>query len=387
MSNGAAGAAQSTASPGKHPIPATGHLRQVDLVRVVTFAGVIGVHAVGQTVSPTSYAGNGVGLMLHFTREVFMFLTAFVLFHTYYRKDFSITTFWRRRFVAVGVPYVVWSLIYQADYMIDTFHDPWTMLHELGYLLLTGNACYHLYFIVVSLQIYALFPLLVWLVRKTEGKHALLLAVTAVVNLCILAWVHDRPHVSGLQLVLFIHAPALFPTYIFYILGGAIAAVHLPRLHDLIRRHARAVPTVFIIGGVVTWAVYQWQIDHGVDMLRATEALQPLMLFWSTIVGVSLYALGMRWVYDGPSRRGLAFFREASLISFGVFLVHPLMLHLAAYLNLQWPNPVIPAPWTSFAAWFFAISTSAIIIELAMRTPLSFVLTGRHRPTRLHAVN
>ena len=39
-----------------------------------------------------------------------------------------------------------------------------------------AGARYHLYFLLVSMQIYLLFPLIRWVLRKTEGYHRWLLA-------------------------------------------------------------------------------------------------------------------------------------------------------------------------------------------------------------------
>jgi len=83
----AAPAAKATAKAGK------GHLNQVDLVRVLTFASVIAVprHHVHQRRAPTS-PPTGRSTLLHFTRSVFFFLTGFVLVYTYRRRPLAPAT-------------------------------------------------------------------------------------------------------------------------------------------------------------------------------------------------------------------------------------------------------------------------------------------------------
>ncbi len=51
-----------------------------------------------------------------------------------------------------------------------------------------GTAWYHLYFLLVSMQIYLVFPLILWLVRKTAGHHGVLLAISAVIQLALTSW-------------------------------------------------------------------------------------------------------------------------------------------------------------------------------------------------------
>ena len=88
------------------------HLYEVDVVRILTFACVIAVHTTSHTV-----ASDDIGLysllgLVHFTREVFFALSGFVLVYSYLSKPVPMKKFWSRRFLLVGVPYVVWSAIY-----------------------------------------------------------------------------------------------------------------------------------------------------------------------------------------------------------------------------------------------------------------------------------
>ncbi|HEY4702145.1 MAG TPA: hypothetical protein VIH64_09660, partial [Streptosporangiaceae bacterium] len=56
-----------------------GHVYAVDLLRVLTFAAVIAVHIVTTVNPPDSVPAGGTAMLLHFTREAFFALTAFVL--------------------------------------------------------------------------------------------------------------------------------------------------------------------------------------------------------------------------------------------------------------------------------------------------------------------
>ena len=55
------------------------HLEAVDVVRVAMIAGVIAVHVLAYTTSPTDVTVGAVTALLHVNREVFFLLTAFVL--------------------------------------------------------------------------------------------------------------------------------------------------------------------------------------------------------------------------------------------------------------------------------------------------------------------
>src|SRR5205823_1735076 len=96
--------------------------------------------------------------------------TAFVLTYSYRDREPRWPAFWRRRYLLIGVPYLVWSTIYFLAH--GNGLRPGLLMRQL----VTGTAEYHLYFLLVSMQLYLVFPLLRWLLRAAAGRHRLLLA-------------------------------------------------------------------------------------------------------------------------------------------------------------------------------------------------------------------
>src|SRR3954452_22043145 len=87
------------------------HLHQIDVVRLLTFLAVIGVHAVDFTQSTSSVGAAGVIMLLQFGREVFFALSGFVLVYSAQARPQRATAFLRRRVFLLVVPYMAWSLI------------------------------------------------------------------------------------------------------------------------------------------------------------------------------------------------------------------------------------------------------------------------------------
>ncbi|MDQ1493239.1 MAG: hypothetical protein QOJ23_5753, partial [Actinomycetota bacterium] len=164
-----------------------GYLPQADVVRLLTFGAVIGVHAVAFTEAPSSRGWAGVLMLLQFGREVFFALTGFVLVHSARGRTVDGRAFWRKRFPAVVAPYLAWSAIYTAFHVWGPAHQRLTGAAVL-WAFATGNAEYHLYFLLVSMQLYLVFPLLLRFVRRTEARAWPVLGVVAAVNVAWLAW-------------------------------------------------------------------------------------------------------------------------------------------------------------------------------------------------------
>ncbi|MEK6344876.1 MAG: acyltransferase family protein, partial [Curtobacterium sp.] len=87
------------------------HLYEVDVLRILTFACVIGVHTTSHTAATDDVGLAALLGLLHFTRLVFFSLTAFVLVYSYEIRPRPMAQFWPKRFLLVGVPYLAWSFV------------------------------------------------------------------------------------------------------------------------------------------------------------------------------------------------------------------------------------------------------------------------------------
>src|SRR5579871_2836518 len=152
--------------PGKEPIPppekrSRPYLYEVDRLRIVTALSVVAVHVLAlmtflDATVPALQAQNAFVTLFHFTRAVFMFVTAFALVYVYDRKGFSWGEFWKRRGMGVVFPYAFWSFVYLLQDPHPSTPLPFIQTFLLD--LLTGQASYQLYYILLTIQFYLLFP-------------------------------------------------------------------------------------------------------------------------------------------------------------------------------------------------------------------------------------
>ncbi|MDT3438931.1 MULTISPECIES: acyltransferase [unclassified Pseudofrankia] len=371
--------AAANAGPAGRPAGGHRHVHEVDVVRVLTFVAVIGVHATGGTTDGGSYLGNAALNLLHFTREAFFVLTGFVLVYSYAdrppRGD-GLRRFWARRLLLVGVPYAVWTAVYGAAVVgTRTRSDgPWGGLAQFGGLLLSGDAHYHLYFLLVSLQIYLVTPLLLALVRRADRHLAWLLAAGAAVQAAILLEIqYGRPR-GGLAGWLRDYCHALLPTYLFWVLLGAVAAARLDAVRGWFDRHRRLVPVLVLGGAAATQVWYSVLVHRGRGPAFASSVFQPVMIIWGTATVVGLFAVGRLWVSRRTAGSRLdRLLRLGSELSFGVYLIHPLFVdNLVDVLAGR-----IPAPLSTLLIVVAALAASALLVAFARRTPLSLPVAGR----------
>jgi len=212
------------------------------------------------------------------------------------------------------------------------------------------------------MEIYAAFPLLLWLLRVTRRHHGLLLAVSLAVQTAFTGTLHyfrdAAPHAPGLLGAWMRNPDPVVFSYQLYLVAGGIAALHLEELAAWVRDHGRTV-RLLVAGGLAA-GMASYVFDHvagGMDAAAAGEVFQPMMAVTTAASVLGLFALGVRWADRGPQRRLRRVVRAGSDATFGVYLAHPLLLQgllvLAARLPPErWPARSRPASCCRWISWW-----------------------------------
>ncbi|WP_067664829.1 acyltransferase [Nocardia miyunensis] len=355
------------------------YLHQVDLFRILTFACVVLDHVTAGTTTPDSVTSNAAQTLLHYTRLAFFALTAFVLIYQSANKPFTARTFWRRRFMLIGIPYVVWSVFYWAyAIVLGNFQEPighalWRLVFDIA----TGQAWYQMYFLLVTMQVYLLFPLLLKLLRATEGHHRWVLAVSGALQLGFLWLATHPPAFTGFAGQIWAHIYAVVFAYQFYVILGAVAAWHLSAVDRVVRRFG----PLLVLGTVAAAVFAVWEFlrstAHGMPPAAASNIFMPHMIVFFIMIIVGQYTLGSWW--NTKHRAGSVmsrFMTYGSDRSFPVFLLHPFALQLLA----PWIIPMrdeIGALWCTVIVYIAVMAMSVFGAEVTRRVPGSIWLNGR----------
>ena len=356
--------------PATRPAPGRGRVPEIDLVRVITFGAVVAVHAITSAVAALDVGGHAALMLLHYTRSAFFVFMAIVLVRSAERTGHAGTL--RRRLTLVGVPYLAWTAIYLVVSWAAGQRDrPWTGAWEA---VLTGTAWYHLYFLLVTLQFYLLLPAFLWLLRATRRHPWALLAASVAVAVAFTGWLHYGPGAPGPLGTYRRYAAQLLPTYQLLFVAGGLAAVRLDAVLGWLREHRRGVLVATAAGAVAVEVLYAVSVATGIRADTASDAVQPALQLWALLLTAGLFAAATRWTDAGaPHVRAVD---RASDLSFGVYLVHPLLI--LGLLDL--PHAADPpAAVTAGLVTVLALAGSLLVAEAARRTPASLPLTGRPR--------
>lgn len=348
------------------------HLYEIDLMRAFIMLSVLSVHTTSDfngmntDMSPGFLTLGAIISSLHYTREAFMFMTGLVLFVTYYRRDFRTLTFWKKRFLLIVVPYIVFNILYilfESTYMQGFEWSPGWLLHFLWSSLITGNQWF-LYYIVVSMQLYLVFPLLLKGLRKTEKWHVHIFVASFLLQLALMAFnkqvlMHVNP--SSLPPVLSQldqYRDRFVLTYQFWFVAGGIMACHYEKVLAFADRHVRSLRLALVMGLAVLWGHYfiDRMIYHEVEAM-AELVLQPIMIPYALIVTANMWYAGVQWARRREQKGWIPFSRfikVAAGASFGIFLMQPFPLYYMMRTIVFFRNIGIPE-WLHYTLLPFSI--------------------------------
>lgn len=377
------------------------HIYELDPLRACTAFSVVAVHAFTFTIYlNNSEIGiqiqNALVVALHFTREVFIFVTAFALVYVYNGRSFPLRQFWKKRSIGVLLPYVIWSVIYAV--VNSPAESPGSFLHTAVVDILTGNSSYQMYYILLTLQFYMIFPLFLLFLRR-YARHAWLMLTVSFIFQVVLFYVDDHTlqqssfATSHFWQVLSVYQNRFILVYPFYFVLGGIVALYFHQVRMFLLRHGRIIVGGFLVVLGVLWLHFALQVRVFQEpMGYATSVLQPIMVFYSTAVILFALWLTCQWVSKASKTNqdkrpsGYRFWRVLSDASFGVYLIHGLILTAL----LKWFVPAMPTTWLVavrvLLTWSVTVGGATAITILLMNIPLVSRLVGRASPSRSHSV-
>jgi poly(3-hydroxybutyrate) depolymerase/surface polysaccharide O-acyltransferase-like enzyme len=367
------------------------------VIRLIIMVFVVSVHTLSFAGGGVTLASGAVATVFHTSRELFLLLTALVLTYNYGKRPLRAGRFWRRRFWLVLPAYVTWSAVYYAANGASRGAFPGAFCKDL----LNAGARYHLYFLLVSMQIYLLFPLIRWALKRTERYHAWIFCLALAYQAWITVALHYKVGRQGNGLLAqFINGAGTgnwITAYVLYVVAGALAGWHFESLCGFTRRVLRSgwrVALVTLAGLAAGLGAFFIEVElFGATPGNASAVFQPVVIAEALLYGWALLGFGLLWTDRGAP--GRAFAAAGSASSFGIYLAHPLVLQAllrvagSHYFGkhgglLAWLHrSSLDVPLLLFVAVPLIYACAWVIASASRRTPLSLFLTGREwKPSR-----
>ncbi|GGA31045.1 acyltransferase [Paenibacillus physcomitrellae] len=305
-------------------------IESLDIYRAIAILAVVMIHVTSNpVVRMQQVPGSGLTIFYEFWNKLsqfavpaFIFLSGLVLFYNYAdperQRSGWVLGFYKKRLLYIFVPYAVWSFIYFLMKQGRQWNHPLADWKTFLIHLLTGNNYEHLYYFLILIQFYVLFPPLLAVLRYQAAVRWLI--PFAVVFQTGFYFLNNK--------VLHWTSGDLFASYFLLFALGASFGLKYERAMELLRKWAWLVLPLFVLIGLCF--VFAGRIYYDwVPQLLPYKAVLNFAIYYlfTAVASFSLLliarALFLRWQNGWPVRL-LSSFGAAS---FAIFLVHPLLLY------------------------------------------------------------
>ncbi len=260
---------------------------------------------------------------------LFVMISGYFLFPV---KD-NLPTFFRKRFSRVLIPFVIWCVIYAFyQYLRGNAGIAATFTNILHIPVNYGTQVGHLWYVYMLLGIYLFAPIVSpWLQTAPKSQIQFYLTIWAV-SLC-LPYIHQiYPEVWGE--CFWNKTPMLY--YFSGMLGFAVLGYYLKRFHAQKSKADYPVGAILLIlGYAVTAYVFA-------SRLNTAQSIPELELSWGyDAINVAMLALGYFLIfknlkYRNPEGWCARLSEDIALKSYGIYLVHIIILNTTYGLLLSW---------------------------------------------------
>ncbi|SHJ64700.1 Surface polysaccharide O-acyltransferase, integral membrane enzyme [Dethiosulfatibacter aminovorans DSM 17477] len=280
-------------------------LKELDYMRVIACISVVLIHitAMGVVGYLTGSIHSKIMIFmnrsLQYATTLFVFLSGMTCYGSFEKCNEDFRLFLKRRFSTIIYPYIAVCLVYYGSYIYLGYYsfDPVFLVKGI----LTGTLCYHLYFIIILVQMYLLVPIFGRLFKIFSDEFVL--AVVLAINIMTLE-------------VSFPLSDRVFFKYMFFFAAGIYVLRNYGIVMKVLKRKKVKVFSALVFAA--TSLVYSY-------LYAANNA--NLIYGWFLHCSLSIPFLYVTGLFLGKMTKGL--YSKVNLLgksSYYIYLIHPLFL-------------------------------------------------------------
>lgn len=373
-------------------------IEEIQYLRGFAFLAVVLQHAIGHyAYLPETGVANGAVLALlliaaKFAVPMFIFITGLVLFYNY-REKVAFVPFVRKRFKDIVLPYIIWSTVY-AIFFGEAGISLWADGQRILLDWFTGKASYHLWYVVMSIQLYLLFPVIqrgvLWIWERLKPW----VLRTCFILLCI-AYVALTREVGSIGTVAeWMHLPVITPLFteyadrnalyffIYFVMGAAVG-LNVQMWKQWMMKTKWLWLGLYLLCSTVLFykIVNSFQTSTGyVIQYNDTLLVQPFMAVFLllSVIAMSIAAVLLQ---EGTSELLRRVFRYLGQYSYGAYLAHALMLTFGTGLtDLLLPEGNISV--RTVLAFLICTLLSVLLAVVLSKLPIGRWMVGAPAPRK-----
>jgi surface polysaccharide O-acyltransferase-like enzyme len=276
-------------------------------------------------------------------------------------REYPTKIFIKKRFNKVVIPLIFWSIIYVIwRYRNDILVNKYPSLLSMVQSFISGPVYYHLWFIYMILGLYILTPVLRVYIKNADKENIKYFLVVWFVTNGIINFVEKLTNYDykvGIELY-------FFTGYVgYYVLGYYLTAVEFSKKEKrLLYIMSMVCVVTTMIGTFILSKIKGTYVDDFNDFLFPNIIMMT--------IGVFVFIKSIDWERIIKRDSGInKFILDMSALSFGIYLIHLLVLELLQNyykFDARITNPLISIPFVSMVIMVI----SYIVIKFMKRLPI-----------------
>ncbi|MGJ7922713.1 acyltransferase [Neobacillus sp. LXY-4] len=326
-------------------------LDEVEIFRGLAFLAVVFQHAMASIFYRPDISLENITIgttflgLTRFAVPLFVFISGIVLFYNYNAK-LNYRSFLQKRFIQIIIPYFLWTVIYflWASLLNGVgSSSTGTQVLTIVKLSLTGTGYYHLWFMVMIIPFYLLFPVF-RIFLSGKRKFTTNLMVVTVIFLMNLGLVYalsrgmmhsDNPNLG----FIFNYLDRNFIFWIFYFIFGGFVGLYYQQWKDFVQK----VRILSLIGlGICMYFIYsdiakinlKLTGDNYIWSAGVTGPLKPFMMITIILLIILVFSFSARLVLKQSKLTQIL--NTFGKYSFGAYLIHAFVLRFTNQFCLSY---------------------------------------------------
>lgn len=352
---------------------------EIVFLRAMAILGVINIHVSNLIINEMSdinfltFLYYSINVFSGFAVPLFVAVSGFVLFNKY-KGSFSLRIFYKKRFLSI-VPQYIFITIFAFLFLYIgkiSFDKTWNFtVIDIIYHFLTGDTYYHLWFVVLIIQLYILYPVIEKVFTKSVENHRISGLLFFLFIVQIVYWIFS------IQETFLIGRMTIFLGYLFYFVLGMYGRYNY--LECKKRVMTLKYPYLIFLGLLsatilgIFWSYLIPDLNQIFNVIHIVEDLLYFILIFILCLYIALKI--SRWVPNLTSR-GLHIIGS---FSFGIYLIEPFILAGVTILIL--PQLGINANnWLIYPlVYLLVLSLCVIFVYVMNKIPYHEYIIGSSR--------
>jgi len=334
------------------------YFEEIPIIRAVATMMVLGVHITSRLYySQGHIVDDLLGYFNQISRlgtPVFAVISAFLLTSSTIRRKFDIKYFVKSRFTKIFMPYLIWTTIYLLLSAIFT-NIFYAIDRPIKDYYLFGVAETHLYFILVVIQFYILFPV----VHRVKKGPSLIYAylIATIVNILWLIYGRGTFNFEIEMINTFINSRSFVLNWISFFFLGIVYAKYYSEINDLITRYQKYL---YII---ITILFIDLLASINLDSLFSSNTVSIIVYTPFFIIGLILFYRKIK-----SNQVLVHILTTIGNYSMGIYLVHIIIIMF--YRKIPYVE-IMGNTSTFVFSYLFVLSLSVLLVYGISKLPFA----------------